>query len=90
MGMKKQVVLFSLILGVIVSLCVFNLPSFSKEKPSWDNVAFATHGNLLKFFDRKEGKIYIYEEGKGNIKAIWQLNELGKKLKKEKLKKVSR
>lgn len=82
MGMKKHVIFFLLIIGVIALVSVVSSPASSRGKSDWGHVTFATHNGKLKFFDHGTGKIFVYSEGSGKISRIWQLEELGKDLKK--------
>jgi len=39
-------------------------------------------GNIIKIFDTKTGMFYTYDDNKGKIIKMWQLEKLGKDLKK--------
>ncbi len=81
MGKKKQIILFVLIFGLVLFVSAMNFPAFSSGKQSLDNLTVFMRGNLTKIFDSKTGRFYTYDDSKGKIVRIWQLEELGKDLK---------
>ena len=79
--MKKHVIFFLLIIGVITLVSIVSSPASSRGKSGWGHVTFTTHKGKLKFFDHGTGKIFVYSEGNGKINRVWHLEELGKDLK---------
>jgi hypothetical protein len=84
MGKKKQSILFVLIFGLVVFVSAMNFPAFSSGKQNWDNLTIFTYGDFTKIFDSKTGMLYKYNDNNGKILGVWQLDELGKDLKKVK------
>jgi hypothetical protein len=82
MGKKKQIILFVLIFGLVAFVSAMNFPAFSSGKQSWDNLKIFTYGDSIKVFDTKTGMFYKYNDNNGKILKVWQLDELGKDLKK--------
>lgn len=82
MGKKKQIIFFVLIFGLVVFVSAMNFPAFSGEKQSWENLTISMRGNIIKIFDTKTGMFYTYDDNRGKITKMWQLEELGKDLKK--------
>ena len=84
MDRKKQIMLFVLIFGIIVFVSAMNFPAFSsgkQGKQSWDNLTISMRGNIIKIFDAKTGMFYTYDDNKGKVTKMWQLEQLGKDLK---------
>ncbi len=71
--------IFSIVLIIVIT--IINFPVFSREKADWNHISFTAHRKALKFFDHETGKIYVYKETTGKIAKIWELEKLGKNLK---------
>jgi len=74
-------------LAITLALCGFYLflgqaQGSDNENVPWKHVQFSTHEYSIKLFDQQEGKIYIYNEGDGKLVGVWQIEELGRNLKK--------
>jgi hypothetical protein len=72
---------FSILIGVaILILGLTAYSSFSQEAADFSKVDFAAIPNVLKFFDKAEGKVYLYSEVDGRLLATWTIDKLGQDL----------
>lgn len=82
MGAGIRAGIFLTILGIIVLIGLIAFPLSTTGRSRWDGLAFSGHKNALKFFDHETGRIYVYDEKRGKLNKVWQLEGLGKDLKK--------
>ncbi|MBU0468185.1 MAG: hypothetical protein KKF78_09710 [Candidatus Omnitrophica bacterium] len=72
----SMIFVFIFIFGIMV------FKTFSKEEEDWNNIEFSADRNAIRFFDRKEGKMYVYTAFEGKLENVWVLEELGQDMRK--------
>ena len=82
MGITKQAKTFLVIVGIIFFVGLISYPSFSQEEKTWNHLAFSSQQGAIKFFDQETGIVYSYSSSTGKLTKVWQLEELGKDLRK--------
>lgn len=76
----KKILVISMI-AILMSVgthVVFDLKSSSAQTQSFDNIEVISSGSgYVKFFDKSEGLLYVYNQDLAKCEKIIQITELG-------------
>ncbi|MBF0569348.1 MAG: hypothetical protein HQL18_01035 [Candidatus Omnitrophica bacterium] len=74
----KKVMFVLLALGVLCAAIALTARQSRAEGPNFQNVqTFMTGGGQLGFFNKDDGKVYLYTLDKGKCLLVAQVKELG-------------
>ena len=66
--------------GIFLIFLFLALFGFSQETTSWKDISFTAHERAIKLFDRRTGRVYTYSSISGELLSVWQVDALGRPL----------